>query len=95
LTAAARHRWHDDHSNHEVQRVRAPLRGTHLVAWSIQPLGIRIVGDVAIMHYYDMAGKDNGVRSSWTDVLVKQGNRWRWIADHGGVDPASRAESIR
>jgi ketosteroid isomerase-like protein len=67
-----------------------------LIAWSIQPLGIRIIGNVAVVHYYgyylfrDKAGKDLPVRSRWTDIMTKQGNRWVWIADHGGSDPGTK-----
>ena len=79
-------------------RARAPLdyAAQDLIAWSTQPLAIRIVGTVAVVHYYgyylyrDKAGKDVGVRSRWTDVLVKQGGRWLWIADHGGSDPGTK-----
>ena len=64
-----------------------------VVEWWIAPLAIRIVGDVAIIHYYgnyltrDKEGKETGSRSRWTDIMVKQGSKWVWIADHGGSDP--------
>lgn len=80
------------------QRVRAPLdyAGSDVIASSIQPLAVRIYGNVAIVHYYlyrlsrDKAGKDIPARVRWTDVLLKQGNRWVWIADHGGADPGTK-----
>ena len=59
----------------------------------IKPLAIRIVGDVAIIHYYlykvgrDKDGKDTDSRARWTDIMVKQGGKWVWIAAHGGSDP--------
>jgi len=64
-----------------------------LIEWWIKPLAIRIVGDVAIIHYYgysldrDKDGKETRSRSRWTDIMVKQGGKWVWIADHGGSDP--------
>lgn len=67
-----------------------------LVAWSIQPLGIRVHGNVAIVHYYgyyaerEKGGKETRTRYRWTDIMLKQGNKWVWIADHGGADPGNK-----
>ena len=64
-----------------------------LVEWWTKPLAIRIVGDVAIIHYYsydvylDKDGEEVQSRSRWTDIMVKQDGKWVWIADHGGPDP--------
>jgi|GEM_PF-363695 len=79
-------------------RSRAPLdfAARDLVSWSIQPLGIRVHGNVAIVHYYEYRvyrekdGKDTSTRSRWTDIMLKQGNKWVWIADHGGADPGNK-----
>jgi ketosteroid isomerase-like protein len=80
------------------QRAQAPLEyaANDIVAWSVQPLAVLIHGNVAVVHYYqyvlsrDKAGKDTPARVRWTDVLLKQGNRWVWIADHGGTDPGTK-----
>jgi len=76
-------------------RKNVPLRWANqdLIEWWIKPLAIRIVGDVAIIHYYghelnrDKDGKETRSRNRWTDIMVKQGGKWVWIADHGGADP--------
>jgi ketosteroid isomerase-like protein len=64
-----------------------------MVEYWINPLAIRIIGDVAIIHYYfyelvrDKEGKETFRRYRWTDIMVKQDGKWVWIADHGGEDP--------
>jgi ketosteroid isomerase-like protein len=82
--------WNNDDLRKELSLAWA---NEDLVEWWIKPLAIRIVGDVAIIHYYDYAlyrdkdGKERRSRMRWTDTLVKQGGNWLWIADHGGEDP--------
>jgi ketosteroid isomerase-like protein len=55
-----------------------------------KPVAIRIFGDVAIVHYYysiinkDAEGKEKSDHGRWTDILMKQGNKWVLIGDHGG-----------
>jgi ketosteroid isomerase-like protein len=55
-----------------------------------KPVSIRIFGDVAIVHYYysiiakDAEGKEKSDKGRWTDILMKQGNKWVMIGDHGG-----------
>lgn len=55
-----------------------------------RPLMITVVGDVAVVHYMvqyrvtDEAGVSTMTWFRWTDVLLKQGGRWGWIADAGG-----------
>ncbi len=59
----------------------------------IMPLAIRIHGDVAIVQYYfvravqDSDGKRRRETGNWTDVLLRQGDKWVLIADRGGVAP--------
>lgn len=61
--------------------------------WWIKPLAVRIIDDVAIIHYYNYTlsrnkdGKETRDRRRYMDVMVKQGGKWMWIADHGGQDP--------
>ena len=65
-----------------------------LVLWYVKPLAIRIVGNVAVVHYFYYAtmqskdGKQRYNRSRFTDVWVKQDGKWLKIADHGGTDPS-------
>jgi ketosteroid isomerase-like protein len=56
----------------------------------IKPIAIKIHGDVAFVHYYytmitkDVEGKEKSSSGRWTDILMKQGNKWVMIGDHGG-----------
>ncbi len=56
----------------------------------IKPVAIKIHGNVAIVHYYytvtqkDAEGKEKSSSGRWTDILIKQGNKWLMIGDHGG-----------
>jgi ketosteroid isomerase-like protein len=59
----------------------------------IQPVAIKIHGDIAIVHYYwseiarSEGDKEKARSGRWTDVLKKQGDRWVLVADHGGATP--------
>ena len=61
--------------------------------YQLQPLAIKIHGNVAVVHYYyaeeiQEAGEKPRMESGrWTDILLKQGNKWVMIADHGGAAP--------
>ncbi len=87
--------WLPSTSNKADVRKNSPLNWENedLSEWWIKPLAIRIVGDVAIIHSYgyylerDKDGKETRSRFRWTDIMVKQGGKWVWIADHGGRDP--------
>jgi hypothetical protein len=58
----------------------------------VDPVAIRVHGTVAIVHYYysrtyvDMSGERHGDTGRWTDILIRQGDRWLMVADHGGSD---------
>ncbi|MCZ7640657.1 MAG: nuclear transport factor 2 family protein [Verrucomicrobia bacterium] len=66
------------------------LKTTKVLVQNIQPAGIKLHGDVAIVHYYwtriyrDSEGKEKNESGRWTDILKKQGDRWVLIGDHGG-----------
>jgi len=59
----------------------------------IKPVEIKVHGDIAIVHYYysrlvqDKEGKENMRNGNWTDILMKQGDKWVLIGDHGGPAP--------
>lgn len=58
----------------------------------VQPVAIKIHGDIAIVHYYwtsitQRGDKEKSQSGRWTDVLRKQGDKWVLIADHGGASP--------
>ena len=62
------------------------------VVWRIlKPVGIKIHGDVAIVHYYHILtvryadGEVQTRQERWTDILMKQGDRWVLIGDAGGT----------
>jgi ketosteroid isomerase-like protein len=63
-----------------------------VVRWTAKPLAIRIVGNVAVVHFYvyamvqDKEGKRRFQRNRHTDVWVKEEGKWSKIADHGGSD---------
>lgn len=56
----------------------------------IKPVAINIHDDVAIVQYYytriltDVEGKEKNVTGRWTDILMKSGDKWIMIGDHGG-----------
>ena len=57
----------------------------------VQPLAIKIHGNVAIVHYsYTTVSKSGDEKEKteqgrWTDILLKQGDKWVMIGDHGGA----------
>jgi ketosteroid isomerase-like protein len=60
----------------------------------IQPVAIKIHGNIAIVHYYwtrisKSGDKEKETAGRWTDVLMKQNDKWVLIADHGGTPPKS------
>lgn len=63
------------------------------LVYEINPVAIKIFGNVAVVHYYfteavkDAEGKQTTRSGRWTDILMKQDDRWVMIGDHGG--PAS------
>jgi len=67
-------------------------QGVKIPVYEIKPLAIKIYGDVAFVHYYysiakeSQDGKKKSESGRWTDILLKQGNKWVMIGDHGGSD---------
>jgi ketosteroid isomerase-like protein len=63
---------------------------TKILVYDIQPLSIKIYGNVAIVHLYytqiykDSEGKEKSSTDRWTDIWMKQGDKWLLIGDHGG-----------
>ncbi len=58
--------------------------------YEIKPVGILVSGNVAIAHYYytsvrkDSEGKEKETKGRWTDILLKQNDKWLLFADSGG-----------
>jgi len=70
--------------------LRENLKNTKNLYYDIRPVGIRIHGNIAIVHYYyytvdeDGDGNQFPAKGRWTDVLMKQGEKWVMIGDSGG-----------
>ena len=67
------------------------FESTEVLAHELRPISIRVFGDFAVAHYSSVSairGADGEIvreRARWTDVLIRENGRWRWVADHGGV----------
>ena len=61
-----------------------------ILVYEITPVAVRVHGDFAVAHYYysyayrDGEGQVKDAQGRWTDILVKSGDRWVLLADHGG-----------
>lgn len=59
----------------------------------LHPISITITGNVAVVHYRYTAARENAKKERematgrYTDVLVKEGGRWMFLAWTGGDDP--------
>lgn len=65
------------------------MQGNKVLLYDIKPVGIRVFGDFAIVDYYyslvnEKEGKKKAEEGRWTDILMKQGNKWQLIGDNGG-----------
>lgn len=64
---------------------------TEDLAWLfLKPLEIKVHGDMAVVLYVATgtnknkeSGEETQFTALWTDVLLKEGGSWAWIADHG------------
>lgn len=61
-----------------------------VVYYIITPSRIWVSGNFAYVHYYytqvteSTDGKPNTEKGRWTDVLMKKGDMWMLVGDHGG-----------
>jgi len=59
----------------------------------LNPVGIVVEGSVAVVHYYyseaveNRKGERETAHGRFTDILVKDGQRWLFLAWRGRVDP--------
>jgi ketosteroid isomerase-like protein len=66
------------------------FKTSQTLLYDIKPAAIQIFGNVAIVHYFytsiekEAEGKANSSSGRWTDILMKQGDKWVMIGDHGG-----------
>ena len=62
-----------------------------VLVYDIQPLKIKIFKNFAIVHYYSsvrIKDEKENIKSSnwkWTEVLIKEGDKWLFVGTHGGV----------
>ncbi|MHC1706423.1 MAG: DUF4440 domain-containing protein [Bacteroidales bacterium] len=63
-----------------------------VVTLNLTPVTVKVMGETAFVHYSMAATLDNGdqkkseITARYTDILVKQGNKWVIIGDHGGME---------
>jgi len=61
--------------------------------YELMPIATTITGNVAVVQYYYMMGRENykkereTVTGHYTDVLVKEGGKWLFLTWSGGDDP--------
>jgi hypothetical protein len=61
--------------------------------YELMPISTTITGNVAVVQYYYMMARENykkereTVTGHYTDVLVKEGGKWLFLAWAGGDDP--------
>ncbi len=66
------------------------MKTTKTLVYDITPAAIQIYGNVAFVHYYyttiekELESKAKTISGRWTDILMKQGDKWVMIGDHGG-----------
>lgn len=70
------------------------LRSIKPLNYEVKPCSIKVLdGKFAIVHYYfslfyrNADGKASVSSGRWTDILMKEGNRWLIVGDHGHEDP--------
>jgi len=58
--------------------------------YNLTPVGIWVQGEFAFVdyHYMEVTENKKGKRDTdigrWTDILIKDGDRWVMVGDHGG-----------
>jgi hypothetical protein len=68
------------------------------VLQDLTPVAIKIHGNVAIVHYTyveitkNLEGKEKTEQGRWTDILLKQGDKWIMIGDSGGAIPKEQED---
>jgi ketosteroid isomerase-like protein len=64
--------------------------GNKVLKYTLKPLTVKVYGEVAFAHYlYDVVvegadGKRKSEEGRYTDILLKQGDKWLVIGDQGG-----------
>ncbi len=87
--------WNYDnpmHMNKEATRkwLTLQFQSKEVMAYDISAIDIKIHDTIAVVHYYysflkkDTQGKEQKCTGRKSDILMKQGDKWLLIADHGG-----------
>lgn len=69
------------------------VKTREVVAGELRPIDILVYDNFAIIHYFyievskDKDGEEDYNQGRWTDIMIKENGKWRWIADHGGSRP--------
>lgn len=69
------------------------LKSSENVLYTVTPATIWVKDNFAFVHYYytsldkDTEGKEKWTAGRWTDILMKDGNKWVMVGDHGGDNP--------
>ena len=64
-----------------------------ILEYELQPISTTITGNVAVVQYYYMMARENDKKEReratghYTDILIKEGGQWLFIAWAGGDDP--------
>lgn len=81
-----------------MQGFAETLEANELVSFDIRPLGIHLRGNTAVLIYEAAivvrnraTGEETRPVILWTDVAVREGGRWGWIADHGTMVDGGQA----
>jgi ketosteroid isomerase-like protein len=65
------------------------VKNFKITYYTLQPTAIVVSGNTAVAHYIltmsskSLDGKEAESQTAWTDVFVKQGDKWLIIADNG------------
>lgn len=68
------------------------LKISKTIEFQITPATIIVKGNFAVAHYYYVILSENYDKKiereigRWTDILIKEGNKWMFIAWQGGAD---------
>jgi len=72
---------------------RYSAENSQTLVQELYPVGIVVVESTAVAHYYystaaeDREGTRETTHGRYTDVLIKQDGKWKFIAWRGGDDP--------
>jgi hypothetical protein len=67
------------------RRNRFSMEREQTLFWEIQPAGIRIIDNVAVVYYFyrsvflDVEQKSQTFRARYADILMKSDDRWVWV----------------